>query len=129
MLGLLLGVAVGGISGFYMAWLAYGGPTARLGFATLALLWLFTGAMAYRAIRAKEIQTHRRWMIRNYALTFAAVTLRLWQPLLGVAGLDFIVAYRTVAWLAWIPNILIVEWWIQQRLPSSQRRLQQAASM
>ena len=124
----LVGVAVGGVFAFYMAWLAYGGLVARVGFAILAVLWLYTGAMAYRAIRAKEIQEHQRWMIRNYALTFAAVTLRLWQVVFAVAGLDFLIAYRTVAWLSWVPNMLIVEWWIQQRMPSPRRQLQQTAS-
>ena len=114
----LIGVTVGSISGFYMAWLSYGGVIAHVGFATLAILWLFTGTMAYRTIRAKEVQAHRRWMFRNYALTFAAVTLRLWQPVLGIVDLDPIIAYRTVAWLAWIPNILIIEWWIRQRMDS-----------
>ncbi len=124
----LIGIAVGGLFGFYMAWLAYGGLIARIGFTMLAILWLYTGGMAYYTIRNKEVQAHRRWMMRNYALTFAAVTLRLWLVLLIIAGLDFIVAYRTVAWLAWVPNILIIEWWIQQRLPSIQGRLRHAAS-
>ena len=48
-------------------------------------------------------------MIRNYALTFAAVTLRLWQTVFQVAGVEFIVGYMIVAWLSWIPNLLIAE--------------------
>lgn len=116
------GVAVGGLFGFYMAWLAYGGPISRLGFASLSLLWLGTGIMAYRAIRARDIQAHRRWMLRNYALTFAAVTLRLWQPLLAVAGIDFPTAYRTVAWLCWTLNLAVIEWWIQSQFASGRHR-------
>ena len=84
----LVGVLVGGLGGLYMAPLAYGGLSTRVGFGLLAVLWLFTGAMAYARIRARQIESHRRWMIRNYALTFAAVTLRLWliglQALAGV---------------------------------------------
>jgi hypothetical protein len=49
-------------------------------------------------------------MIRSYALTFAAVTLRIWLPfLIGILGLTFIEAYKIVAWLSWIPNILVAE--------------------
>ncbi len=93
-----------------MSWLAYGGLVSSGGFATLALLWLSSGAMALGRIRAKNVKAHQQWMIRNYALTFAAVTLRLWLPLLSAAGgLEFIVAYRSVAWLSWIPNLLIAE--------------------
>jgi uncharacterized membrane protein len=105
----LIGVLVGGLAGLYMATLAYGGFPARLAFGMLALLWLGTGFMAYRHIRAGRIQIHRQWMIRNYSLTFAAVTLRLWLIAFQIAGLDFVESYITVAWLCWVPNLLIAE--------------------
>lgn len=110
----LLGVLFGGFGGLYMARLAYGGLPAQLGFGALGLLWLFTGWMAYILIRNKEIERHREWMIRNYALTFAGVMLRLWLPLLTSAGLDFTIAYITVAWLCWIPNLFVAQWLIQR---------------
>ncbi|MGW7582161.1 DUF2306 domain-containing protein [Kitasatospora sp. NPDC054769] len=44
----------------------------------LAAAWLSTAARAYRTIRRGEVQAHRIWTIRNYAPTFAAVTLRLY---------------------------------------------------
>lgn len=106
----LLGVLFGGIGGLYLAPLAYGGLPARLGFATLGILWLFSGYMAYKNIRNKKIEAHREWMTRNYALTFAAVTLRLWLITLGGIGVEFLVAYITVAWLCWIPNLFVAEW-------------------
>jgi uncharacterized membrane protein len=106
----LTAVLCGGVGGLYMASLAYGGLSARVGFGTLAVLWLTSGGMAYRRIRQKNVATHRRWMIRNYSLTFAAVTLRLWLPLLNeVIGYEFKDAYITVAWLCWVPNLLAAE--------------------
>ncbi len=105
----LVGVLVGGLAGLYMAFLAYGGLPARLGFGLLAILWLLSGLMAYRHIRNKEIQSHRQWMVRNYALTFAAVTLRLWQIVFQVVGVEFLEAYITVAWLCWVPNLMVAE--------------------
>jgi uncharacterized membrane protein len=111
----LAGVLVGGLSGLYMAFLAYGGLVAKLGFATLALLWLFSAVMAYQHIRHKEIQQHKEWMIRNYALTFGAVTLRLWLGVFQAVGLEFITSYMIVAWLAWIPNLLVAEWMIRRK--------------
>ena len=49
-------------------------------------------------------------MVRNFAATFAAVTLRLWMPLLIIAAhLPFSVAYPLVAWLAWVPNLVLAE--------------------
>jgi uncharacterized membrane protein len=117
----LMGVLIGGLGGLYMAFLAYGGLPAKLGFATLAILWLFSAFMAYRHIRNKEIQQHKEWMIRNYALTFAAVTLRLWQGVFQATGLEFLTGYIIVAWLSWIPNLLMAEWMVRRRIRPSQR--------
>lgn len=104
-----LGVLVGGVAGFYMAFHAFAGPIAQLGFGLLALAWLYTGLRAYLAIRRGDVASHRRWMVRNFALTLAAVTLRLWLPGLIISGLEFETAYRAVAWLCWVPNVLLAE--------------------
>jgi len=106
---LLAGVLVGGIAGLYMAFHAFGGWPARLGFAGLAVAWLYTGYRAYVAIRARDIVSHRRWMTRNFALTFAAVMLRLWLPSAMVAGLPAVLSYQVIAWLCWIPNLIVAE--------------------
>jgi len=54
-------------------------------------------------------------MLRSYALIFAAVTLRIWLPLLIIAYQgDFLPAYRWVAWVSWVPNALFVEWIIRR---------------
>jgi len=105
----LLAVLVGGAAGFYMALTAFGGLPARVGFLLLALLWLTTGAAAYLRIRRGEVRLHREWMIRNYALTFSAVMLRVWLALFMALGYDFPEAYATVAWLCWVPNLLAAE--------------------
>jgi len=106
----LLSILFGGLSGLYMATLAYGGVISHVGFGTLAVLWLYSGYRAYRHIRNKEIEEHRQWMIRNYALTFAAVMLRIYVPLSGPLGFDFLDAYRAIAWLCWVPNLLVAQW-------------------
>lgn len=105
-----------GFSGFFIALYATGGPVAKTGFVLLAIFWVYSTIMAYRTIRKKDIEAHREWMIRSYALTFAAVTLRLHLPIyMGFMGLDFIPAYRLVSWTAWVPNLLVVEWFIQRQ--------------
>jgi uncharacterized membrane protein len=104
-----VGVLVGGIAGLVVAFNAFGGTPARIGFACLALAWLYTGACAYRAIRAGNIASHRRWMIRNFSLTFAAVTLRIWLPSSMVLGIDAVLAYQVIAWLCWVPNLVFAE--------------------
>ena len=76
----------------------------------LATLWLLATGTAYRHIRAGDRVSHRRWMIRSYALTFAAVTLRIYLPLSLAFGLPFGPAYQTIAWLCWVPNLVVAEW-------------------
>ncbi len=109
-----VGVLIGGLAGLYIAQFAYGGGGARLGFAMLAVAWLYTGARAYRSIRAGRVAEHREWMMRNFALTFAAVTLRIYLPVSQVAGVPFETAYAAIAWLCWVPNLLAVEWWMRR---------------
>ncbi len=110
----LISVLLGGIGGFYMSLFAYGGPPAQLGFFVLAALWLISGFMAYWLIRQKDIEGHKHWMIRNFSLTFAAVTLRLWLPLFQLLGIDFELGYIIIAWLCWIPNLVFAEWMIRR---------------
>ena len=54
-------------------------------------------------------------MIYSYAACFAAVTLRIWLPLLIVSLGDFITAYRIVAWLCWVPNLMVAYFLVDKR--------------
>lgn len=125
----LAGVAVGGIAGLVIAPTSSAGYVGFFGFGALAVLWLLTGWRAYRAIRRHDVPSHQAWMIRNYALTYSAVTLRIWLPLLLLAPLvlgqpwemetAFANAYAAVPFLAWLPNLVFAEWLIRRRgLPS-----------
>ena len=108
--GLMLGLAGG-----YLALFAAAGPVARLGFFVLAVATVVTLVGGYVNIRQRHIVQHREWMLRSYALIFGAVTLRIWLPLLIIAyhG-EFDPAYRWVAWVSWVPNILWAEWRIRR---------------
>jgi uncharacterized membrane protein len=117
----LLGILFGGLSGLYMAQFAHGGIVSELGFGVLACLWLFTGFRAYRDIRNKDIEGHRQWMIRNYALTFAGVMLRVWVPVTTTLGAEFTAAYTVIAWTCWVPNLIFAQWIISQTRRSQPR--------
>jgi uncharacterized membrane protein len=114
----LLSVLFGGLSGLYMAQFAHGGIITELGFGTLAVLWLYSGTRAYRHIRNKDLEGHRQWMIRNYALTFAGVMLRVWAPLSVGMGADFTTAYIIIGWACWVPNLFVAEWIIRRTRPA-----------
>jgi uncharacterized membrane protein len=113
----LLEVALGSIAGFAMALVSKRGLPTHLGFGILAVLWFFTGLQAYRMIRRGNIEAHRQWMIRNFALTLAAVTLRVQMPfMMGVLHWPFPTTYIAVSWLCWVPNLLIAEWMVRRRM-------------
>jgi uncharacterized membrane protein len=112
-------VLLSGSAGLGIAFAASTGLVAQLGFGTMACLWLYTTLQAYFSIKRKEITRHEQWMIRSYALCFAAVTLRLWLPLfLGGFRMSFDVAYPIIAWLCWVPNLLVAELIIRRAKPS-----------
>lgn len=112
----LLSVALGSIAGFAMALVSEEGLPTHLGFGALAVLWFFTGLQAYRMVRRGNIEAHRQWMIRNFALSLAAVTLRNYMPLMLFAlHWPFRPTYITVSWLCWVPNLLIAEWMVRRR--------------
>ena len=106
---------ISGVAGLYLAFFATGGLLASLGFGGLALSWLFSTTKAFLLIREKKINEHEDWMTRSYALTFAAVTLRIWLPLSQILQLPFIPAYIAISWLCWVPNLMVAEWIVRRR--------------
>jgi uncharacterized membrane protein YozB (DUF420 family) len=92
-------ILLSGLGGLAMAIGTKAGAVAGAGFGLLAVLWLGTTGYAVWLAIQRDITAHRRWMIRSAALTFAAVTLRLYLPLLAV-GFGFEAGYTMVAWLS-----------------------------
>jgi len=109
------GALIGGLAGLILALGTTAGPVASVGFALLALLWLWFTANAWRYARAKDFQRHQRWMTRSYAMTFAAVTLRLYIAVFTIAHVDFMTGYRLAAWMCWVPNLIFVELFLLRR--------------
>ncbi|WP_208988667.1 DUF2306 domain-containing protein [Labrenzia sp. VG12] len=111
-------ILVSGLSGLQLAFYTTAGSFAGTGFALLAVIWLgTTGAALVFALR-RQFARHRFWMLRSAALTFAAVTLRVYLGILTGLGVEFETAYQLVAWLAWVPNALVMEaylWTERQR--------------
>lgn len=109
-------IAVGGLSALVLAANSLDRPVAASGFALLAVFWLGITGIAVRHAMARNIAVHREWMIRSFALTLAGVTLRLQLPFFfGVAGLGYPETSNWVAWICWVPNLLIAEWYLRQR--------------
>lgn len=110
-----LAILISGSGGLFMAINTEAGLISGLGFGALAVLWLGTTARGIWLARDRRFGAHRIWMIRSAALTFAAVTLRLYIPISQIMGWPFDVSYSVIAWACWVPNILLVEIWLRRR--------------
>ncbi|MEV7010016.1 DUF2306 domain-containing protein [Streptosporangium sp. NPDC051022] len=117
-------MVLAGSAGLVLAPMNLAGAVGTAGFGTLGALWIGFAVAAYRAIRRGDVASHRRWAVRAFALTYAAVMLRLWLVLLVplhevVAGLDedaaFDRAYLIVPFLCWVPNLLVAEVMLRRR--------------
>jgi uncharacterized membrane protein len=115
-----IGCASGGLAALVLATGLSSGPVAGAGFAALALAWLTTTGFAIYEVLTGQIASHRRWMIRSFALTLSAVTLRIYLPLSDVFNVEFPIAYRTIAWACWLPNLLFAELYLRRRPKGTQ---------
>ena len=105
----VVGCLVGGSSALVLAAGISSGPIAGAGFATLGTAWLYATAQGWRAGHKRRFPDHPRWMIRSFALTFSAVTLRTYMLGVGFAGGNMMKAYPAIAWLCWVPNVVLAE--------------------
>lgn len=110
----IISCLVGGAAGFVLALGASTGPISTIGFGSLALLWIIATSFAWRRATQGRFIEHRAWMIRSFALTFAAVTLRLYLPLSFLLQLPFDDAYRAISFLCWVPNLLVAELYLRK---------------
>ncbi len=98
---------VGAASGLVLAIGTTMGPVAMSGFGILSLVWALTIGYGWQTARDRSFTRHRRWMIRSWALTFAAVNLRVYLAIAGALGISFEVSYPVISFLAWVPNLIL----------------------
>lgn len=107
-------VFLAGMSGVIIGFTARGGLIAQSGFVLLGVGWLLATLRALQVVMRGQIALHQAWMIRSIALTFAGVTLRVLLPVQLLAGISIDVAYPVVAWLCWVPNLVVAEFVIRR---------------
>ncbi len=103
-------------SGIYMGFFANGGFLSKISFVVLGFLWWFSTFKAYQLARQKRFKEHKEWMWRSFAFTLSAITLRMWKVIIVyLFHLNPMDVYQIIAWLGWIPNILIIEYLITKK--------------
>src|ERR1700761_9602845 len=107
-------LVVTGPAGFLMSFYANGGISSRIGFILLSVLWITTTALAWYYAVKKQFKLHLIYMIRSFALTLSAISLRIWKVVLAycthIPPMD---RYRIIAWLGWGLNLIVAEYIIR----------------
>jgi uncharacterized membrane protein len=112
----LIAVACGSMAAFYLAIHTDFGWAFGTGLFGLGLAWVTTSGMAFYAIKQRQIQIHREWMVRSYVVTFAFVTFRVfndWGPTSHLMPIGD--RAITMAWACWAIPLLAAEVVLQVR--------------
>jgi Predicted membrane protein (DUF2306) len=112
-------VMVASVTGLYLAFIARGGLPNLYGFGTLAIIWFFATLKAFLAsYKNRDMPNFRIWIVRSYALTTTAISLRiyygLWIAIMGYSTSQTF--YAVLGFFTWVPTFIITEWWILPRL-------------
>ncbi|HRI02866.1 MAG TPA: DUF2306 domain-containing protein [Pyrinomonadaceae bacterium] len=123
-------VLITGPAGLLMGFYANGGLPSKVSFVTLAILWIAFTVLALVKARNGDYIAHRNFMIRSYALTLSALTLRAWKwSITNSFELPPMDVYRAVAWLGWVPNLIVGELLIWNYSRQAKKRIQIARDL
>lgn len=103
-------------TGLIMALHANGGPTSQVSFTMQAILWFIFTLLALNYVIKKDWELHYNFMLRSYALTLSAISLRLFKWLIvSTISLPPMDTYKIVSWLGWVINLIIIELYISNK--------------
>ena len=107
---IILILLIAGPSGLIMSYHANGGLIAQISFSILSILWFVFTLKAYQFIKKGDFQKHRNFMIRSYALTLSAISLRLFKyGIVTLFELPPMDTYKIISILGWTVNLAIAE--------------------
>ena len=112
----LLSIVIASISATFLAWntaikISWSWAISLQG---LAVAWMFTISMAFLHIKNKNINDHRKWMMRSYVVTFGFVVFRFIMDLPYIQALgSFPEIAPTVGWIAWVLPLGVLELFFQ----------------
>ena len=101
-------------SGLILAFSVAGGLSTQISFVLLSSLWAITTLSALYFLLKKRWILHRDWMIRSFALSLSALSLRTWKIVLYELQPYFdwltpIHIYQLESWLGWVVNLILAE--------------------
>lgn len=110
---IIAGVTSGVFAVLFGFFFSFGGPLQAAAAVTFGLWFIAAFLLAYRAVRRKDIATHRRWMIRAFAVGVAVGTIRLWIGLFEAFGIiGFRDAFGIAFWISFGMHAVAAELWL-----------------
>ena len=91
-----------------------GGVVTAVANFTFGLLLIFALIKAFLHVRRREINLHREWMIRAFAIGLGASTIRLFiVAFVGIANAQIEEIFGISFWMGFTLNLLVAELWIR----------------
>ena len=104
-------------SGFIMAFYANGGLIGKVSFILLSILWFVFTLKGYLYIKKGNYKKHKDFMVRSYALTLSAISLRFFKyGIVTVLEMPPMDTYKIVSVLGWVINLVIAEMIIRKKI-------------
>lgn len=126
---LVAGLVSGVFAIAFGAFQAFGGPLEASAAVAFGAWFLLSLGTAYRAIRRRDVRTHRRWMIRAFAVGVAVGTIRIWIGLFEAFGImSFRDAFGVAFWLSFVMHAVAAELYLRWRPSASGADASQAAT-
>lgn len=98
-------------SGFLLGLYANGSYPTQVSFTLLSVFWFATTIIAFKRAKSGMFESHAKWMIRSYALTLSAISLRAFTFLLAYFKIELYPpdSYILVSYASWIINLIVAE--------------------
>lgn len=110
------GVLAGAFAIVFGVRFAFDGPLEASASVVFGLYFLVALGRGLVAIRRRDVATHRRWMVRAFAIALAVGTIRIWVGLLAAAGvLSFRHSFGPAFWIAFLMHALAGEIYLGSR--------------
>jgi hypothetical protein len=113
---LVLAVVMVGAGMYFGLLMPFAGWGERFVIAVVGGLFLFALARGYLAIRARDRETHRAWMMRAFALALGVTTVRLaaavLDPVMTPMGVAPATLFVLTLWIGWGTTLIATEWWL-----------------
>ncbi|HEX6286298.1 MAG TPA: DUF2306 domain-containing protein, partial [Acidimicrobiia bacterium] len=112
---LIAGLIAGGMAVVVGAVMPYGGFAETSASTVFGIYFVTALALAYRAIRSGRVSSHRRWMIRAFALGVGVGLIRVVIGVGEAVGIGISESFGAAFWIAFVTMTVLAEIWLKLR--------------